>query len=161
MFEGFQGLPLHALAVHLPVVLIPALAVMAAVYALLPRVRALVGWLVVALAVVAPLSAVVAKLSGDAYRDVMFGTAELDPDLPVQAHAGFGVLSMWSSLGLGAATLVLAAVRRGTESGSGLWRWVAWLLSAIVLVLAAVAVYYLIRVGHTGSEMSHGGRLPD
>jgi hypothetical protein len=160
LFEELMGLPLHVLAVHAPVVLIPLLVTVALAYGFVPRFRAYLGWAAVTLAVLAPLSAVLAKLSGDAYRDRLYGTGELDPQLPVQVHAGLGDAAMWSSLGLGAVTLVLAAVRRGTEAGTGLWRWVAWLLTAVLTVLAVLALFYVIRVGHTGSEMTHGGRLP-
>lgn len=159
MFEVFLGIPTHALAVHLPVVLVPLLVLVALAYALVPPLRSHLGWAAVTLAVVAPVSAVVAKLSGDAYRELLYGPQQLgSPEL--QTHAELGDLTMWSSIGLGAVTLVLAAVRRGTERGCGLWKWVAWLLSALLVVAAAIATYYLIRVGHSGSDMVHGGRVP-
>ncbi len=67
MFEEIAGLPMHPLAVHAAVVFVPLLALAALAYGLVPKLRRKVGWVAVLLALVAPASAVVARLSGDAF----------------------------------------------------------------------------------------------
>jgi hypothetical protein len=44
MFRAFMGLPLHPLAVHAAVIFVPLLALGSAGYAVLPRVRRRLGW---------------------------------------------------------------------------------------------------------------------
>jgi uncharacterized membrane protein len=160
VFEELLGLPMHPLVVHLPVVLVPLLVLGSLVYALVPKVRSYVGWVAVGLAVAAPLSAVVAKLSGQAYRDALYGTQQLPADNPVEIHAGYGDVLMWSSIGLGVATLALYGLRRGAGPVQPVRQWVVWVATGLVVVAAAVVAYYVFRVGHSGAEMTHGSRLP-
>src|SRR5437763_17032393 len=63
-----MGLPLHPLVIHAAVVLIPILVLVALCYALVPRLRDRIGWLAVLMAVIAPLSALGAKITRDAFR---------------------------------------------------------------------------------------------
>ena len=65
-FDLAFGLPLHPLAVHLPVVLLPLGAIGVVLALLVPRWRASLGWAMVAVLGVAAVSALVAKLSGEA-----------------------------------------------------------------------------------------------
>src|SRR5262245_3850886 len=67
-FEPFNGVPLHHVLVHAVVVLVPLLVLDAIAYALIPRLRSRLGWVVVSLAIVAPLTAFFAKESGDAFK---------------------------------------------------------------------------------------------
>lgn len=159
MFLEILGLPMHPVAVHAPVVLVPLLVLGALVYAVVPRLRGYVGWAAVLLAVAAPLSTVTAKLSGEAYRDVLYGTAPLPDDHPIEVHSGYGDLVMWTSIGLGATTLALALLRRGGGGGQ-IRQWLNWLLAGVVVVLAVLLSYYVFQVGHSGAEMVHGGRIP-
>lgn len=158
MFEQFLGLPLHPLAVHAPVILVPLLVLGSLAYALVPRWRGYVGWAAITLAVLAPLSAVTANLSGNAYRDALYAGQPLAEDHPVEVHSGYGDLVMWTSIGLGAATLLLYGMRRG--DGGPVRQWLSWALTAAVVVLAAVVSFYVFQVGHSGAEMTHGHRLP-
>lgn len=148
MFEEIAGLPLHPLVVHGAVVLVPLLVLASLAYSLVPRLRGRVGWLAVGLAVVAPIAAVVAKLSGDALREGL--------GLPLQGqvadHRGFGTVTMWATIGLGVLTLVLVWVRR-TGDGSRVRSWAAGALTVLVVLAAGVAAVYVFRAGDLGSRM--------
>lgn len=160
MFAEFLDLPLHPLAVHAPVVLVPLLLLAALAYALVPKVRTYVGWLAALLAVAAPISAVLAKLSGDEYRATLYGPQVLPVDHAVEVHSRFGNSLMWSSLGLGVVTLGLYLLRRRADTVTGARRVAIWVVTGLVVVLAAATAYYTFRVGHSGAEMTHGGRIP-
>ena len=56
MFEEFRGIPLHPLLVHAAVVFVPLFVASVIGYALVPRLRAFLGWLTAALAVVVAAS---------------------------------------------------------------------------------------------------------
>jgi len=64
VFDQINGLPVHALVLHAAVIFVPLLALGAIVYALVAPWRPKIGWAVALLAVAAPGSAYVAKLSG-------------------------------------------------------------------------------------------------
>lgn len=153
MFEEFQGLPLHPLAVHAPVVLVPLLVVVASVYALVPKVRRHVGWAALLLAVGAPASVWLARISGQAYERRLYGSSQA---LPVQEHAEFGDRLLWVSLGLGLATLLLLWVGKRRRSAAN--RQLSYGLTAVVVVLAAVAAWLAYQSGHSGATLTHGGR---
>jgi uncharacterized membrane protein len=168
MFEEIAGLPLHPLAVHAPVVLVPLLVVAALAYVLLPRLRPGLALGVAVLAVLAPLSAVIAKLSGDAFRQrkIELGQAP-EPILAViDNHREFGQWTMWSTIALGVLTLALLAVRGGRR-GTGVAgeaaapkpaAWLTVTLTVLVLVASAAALYYVFRSGDSGARMIWEGQ---
>lgn len=65
-FDLVFGLPLHPLAVHVPVVLLPLGAIGVLLLLLVPRWRTTLAWPVVAVLAIATLGALVANLSGAA-----------------------------------------------------------------------------------------------
>ena len=69
MFDQVNGLPVHALVLHAAVVFVPLLALGAVVYALAGRWRAKIAWAVLLLAVTAPVTALVAMLSGNKLQE--------------------------------------------------------------------------------------------
>jgi hypothetical protein len=71
MFRAFMGLPLHPLAVHAAVIFVPLLALGSAGYAVLPRVRRRLGWVMWGLAIAAPVTTFVATESGEAFQQVL------------------------------------------------------------------------------------------
>lgn len=66
LLDSFFGLPAHPLVVHAAVVLVPLAALGVLVIAFWPLARRRIGWIVVAIAVVAAGSALAAKESGQA-----------------------------------------------------------------------------------------------
>jgi hypothetical protein len=154
VFEEILGLPLHPLAIHIPIVLVPSLVLAALAYALVPRFRTYVMWLAALLAVAAPASAYVSKLSGEAFRDervIPSGASEASIAL-INDHANLGNRLVWAALGLGVVTLLLIGVRRyGGDSTAKTW--VAWGLTGLVVVAAVLAAISIFLVGDSGAEM--------
>ncbi|MEK8104897.1 hypothetical protein NKG94_06190 [Micromonospora sp. M12] len=71
MFEEFMGLPAHPLVLHLAVVFVPLLALLTVGYALVPPIRPHTRWVLALLALGAPVAALLARLSGDAFLERM------------------------------------------------------------------------------------------
>lgn len=156
MFEEFLGLPLHPLAVHAAVVFVPLMALASLVYALVPRLRARVGWVAVLLAIAAPISAVVARQSGEGFADRR--TLPVEGDLAT--HHEYGTMTMWSSLALGVLTVALYLVRRA-GGGAPARTWGTGALTVLVVIAAGVSAVYVILAGDLGSRIVWEGIWPD
>jgi uncharacterized membrane protein len=174
MFDEVFGLPAHPLIVHAPVVLVPLTAAVAAAYGILVPLRRHLGWLLALLSLAAAGSAFVAVLSGKEFEKRLGATPQ------IERHAGFGenLRNVALALAVVAVALVVVDLRRrprkvradgpgaAVDSGArgaeaskqrrpalGV---VSLVLTVVLLVLAAVATYYVVRVGHSGSEMVWG-----
>jgi uncharacterized membrane protein len=155
MFEEFLGLPLHPLAVHAAVVFVPLLAVAALAYALVPRFRAKVGWLAALLAVIAPISAVVARMSGLGFQER--SGLQLQGDLAT--HENYGTITMWVTIALGVVTLALIWSRRSGGGESRGWSWLSIALTVLVVAGAVAAAVYVALAGDLGSRMVWEGSI--
>lgn len=146
MFEEIAGLPLHPLAVHAAVVFVPSLALVALVYALVARWRSRVAWAAVVLSVVAPLSAVTAVLSGDAFQRRR--------GLPLEGvladHRLYGQVTMWVTVGLGVATLLLVLLTR--LGRAAVPAWVPGVLAVVVALGALAALGSAVLAGDSGAR---------
>jgi predicted membrane protein DUF2231 len=169
VFETFLGLPAHPLIVHAAAVFVPLMIAAAVAYALVPRVRRPIGWLVLTLAVVGPAAAWAARLSGDAFRARLirkrYATATLLKNLDV--HRGYAYLTSWYTLLLGVLMVVLILAHRtrslGVDPDTAAQASPAVVLPLppvldvilIVLVIAASVVtgYYIFRTGDTGAHI--------
>lgn len=155
MFDQINGLPVHALVLHAAVVFVPLLALGAIVYALVGRWRAKIGWAVLLLAVIAPISALVAMLSGNELHERLLAQglkgrgAEIIDD-----HMGFGTLTFWFSLALGVVTLIM--VFATLRKSASLPRVAELGLSVVMVVLAAITGYYVFRTGDSGATAVWG-----
>ncbi|MEU4539360.1 hypothetical protein AB0G15_31355 [Streptosporangium sp. NPDC023825] len=147
MFDEILGLPLHPLIVHAAVVLAPLLAVLAATYALVPRTRPVLTWAVVGLAPVVPVSVFAARQSGEALEEDRFASVEGQLGERIAEHAGFATPLLLVTLALGVVSLALVHVTRGDRFG----RPAGLAVSALTVVLAVVALYYVVRSGHSGA----------
>jgi len=163
VIEELLGLPAHPLLVHAAVVFVPLLILVAVGYALIPRLRRYLAWAAVALAIIAPASALLAKLSGDAFRARMVREGTATPDfLPmIDEHRGFGTNLAWAAGALGLLVLILVAVtwRARASSGDGAdvqqkpFTPVAIALIVGVLAAGAVSGYYVFKAGDSGARM--------
>jgi hypothetical protein len=154
VFETFFGLPLHPLLIHTAVIFIPLLVVGALVYALVPRVRSRIDWAVVLLAVIAPLSALFSKLSGDAFRARIarrhLASAEILDNIDVHRH--FGTITLYVTIALG---LVALLATLGPRFVPTLWGSPAIAVPLVVVTigLAAVTAYYVFRTGDSAAHI--------
>ena len=152
MFDQVNGLPVHVLVVHAAVVFVPLLALSGVLYALVPKLRARLGWVVGLLAVGAPAAALAAMLSGSAFYDRKYAGVPEEAIANVQQHASFGTRTFWFTLGLGVAAGLLVwltsrrPLPRAAEAG----------LTVAVIALAAVAAFYVFQTGDSGAQSVHG-----
>lgn len=156
MFDQINGLPVHALVIHAAVVFVPLLALVAVVYAVVPRWRAKVGWAAVLLAIAAPLTAWVSTQSGEDLRGRLLASGMKGESLVVvDEHMGFGTRTFYFSLGLGVVTLVMVflTLRRSERP---LPRAAELGLIVIMVALAAVSGYYVFRTGDSGAQAVWG-----
>lgn len=145
MFEEFLDLPLHPLAVHAAVVFVPLLVVVSLAYALVPRWRSKVGWAAIGLAVIAPISALVSRQSGNALADRLYSTVEGD----LADHQNYGTITMWVTIGLGVLTLALVALQRAANTPG----WLTIALTVLVVLAAGAAAVYVLLTGDLGSRI--------
>jgi hypothetical protein len=156
VFDQINGLPVHALVLHAAVIFVPLLALVAIVYAVVPRWRTKVGWAAVLLSIAAPVTAWVATESGEALRDRLVASGlKGEPLAAIDDHMGYGNLTFYFSLGLGVVTLLMVflTLRR---SDRPLPRAASLGLSVIMVALAAISGYYVIRTGDSGAQAVWG-----
>jgi hypothetical protein len=153
------GIPTHPLIIHTTVIFVPLLIIAAVVYAAWSRVRSRIAWAVAALAVIAPLSALLAKLSGQSLRQHLIDVRASNGLInKINQHMSYGTNTLWWSIALGVVTLLLVGYlwcvvpAGGTES-------VAVRLGGIVVTVALgiVTGYYVFRTGDTGAHIVWAG----
>ena len=153
--DSLFGLPAHPFLVHIPVVLIP-LGAIGAVLMVWPRLRHAIGWWVCAIVVVAGIVTQLAISSGQSLEEYV-----RESDL-VREHTRIGenirpwLLLMFLAL-LGVMLIDREMSRRAARSegqpqGRDLLKIAGIVLSALSIVFAAVSVYWVYRIGHTGSK---------
>ena len=150
MFDQINGLPVHALVVHAAVVFVPLLAVGAIVYALVARWRPRIGWAVLLLSIVAPLTALVAMLSGNKLYDRLIDQGLKGEGAEILSdHMGFGTLTFWFSLALGIISLIMVVATQRKDAK--LPRVADLGLAVVMVALAAISGYYVFRTGDSGA----------
>jgi hypothetical protein len=155
VFNTIRGIPAHPLLIHAAVVFIPLLIVGAIVYAIWPRARGRIGWAVAALAVIGPLCALFAKLSGQNLRQHLINKGFSGPIITkINQHMSYGTTTLWWTIALGVVTLIIvgsvwrAGPAGGTES-------IAVRAAGVVVTIAlgVVTGYYVFRTGDTGAHI--------
>jgi uncharacterized membrane protein/predicted heme/steroid binding protein len=141
-FDLAFGLPLHPLAVHVPVVLLPLGAIGVLLVLLVPRWRASLAWPVIAVLGIATAGALVAKLSGEALTQRVG-----DPGRHEQL--GNWVLAMSAILFAGTLAWWLwqrrLARRRRSNGVVGL------VIGTVLAALALGSIIVAVLTGHTGA----------
>jgi uncharacterized membrane protein len=152
VLDTFRGVPIHPLLVHATVVFVPLLILGALAYALVPRIRAKIDWAVLALAVIAPLSAVVSKLSGEALRDRLVAKGFSGQALTdIDHHSQLGTATMLLSIALGVLALLLVLLRRRPAVLSGI-------LVVLTLAVGGATGYAVVMTGDTGAHAAWDGK---
>jgi len=182
VFDYILGIPAHPLMIHFAIVFLVLLVAGAAVYALVPPLRRRIWWAVAGLAVAGPLAAWFAKLSGEKLFNMLVAQNYPKEIMDqVNTHLTYGGKTLYFSLGLGAATLVLVLMssplarggREATPAGRGdgsaignrpasegetrrasMFATIG--LSIVVLVLAGFTGYYVFKTGDTGAHAVWG-----
>ena len=153
--DSLLGLPAHPLLVHIPVVLIP-LGALGAVLMLCPRLRHALGWWVCAVVVGAGIATQLAISSGQSLEEYV-----RESDL-VREHTRIGenirpwLLLMFLAL-LGVMLIDQTMRRRAASDearpeGRDLLQIAGVVLTVLSIVFAAVSVYWVYRIGHSGSK---------
>lgn len=162
MFERFGDLPLHVLVIHLTVLLLPAAAVTAIVFALVPKWRWLLRWPTLLLGLGSLVAAYVAKESGEAF---VAAVPQLQP--LVKVHQDRGNLLFWFVLAFAviavAAYLLLggpSALASGKGAKATKSRPLELLVSAAIVVVGVLVIVQTIRTGDAGAKAVWDGQLP-
>jgi uncharacterized membrane protein len=152
VFETFNGLPLHPLLVHFVVVLVPLLVGGVLAYVLFPRLRPRLAWVVALLALAAPLSALAAKLSGDAFKARLIKRNLTSPSIltKISQHQSYGLKLLYFTIALGVLTLLVAYLtsRRSVRVPA----WSSVVLNVAVVAVALVCAFYVYQTGDTGAK---------
>lgn len=168
----FLDLPVHALAVHAPIILVPLLVLLALAYLFVPPLRRPVGWAVAILTLITPAAVYGAIWSGDQLADF----AGLSGRDDVLDHRGYGYRLLWILVGLIPVWWLFAALERGRRTAAARGgdapagegegapaasedpaakgrRVFMVVLGLIVLALLALAAWMAFEVGHSGADM--------
>ena len=142
LFDSAFGLPLHPLAVHVVVVLVPLAALGAVVMVVSRRLARRYGGLIVVAGVAAFIASIVAKEAGESLASRVGVTA-----LQSQLGDAVPILALLLSLGL----IGFWLIDRGIPvNRSRPW----WLQVAgiALIVIAVLATVWVVRAGHSGAE---------
>ena len=145
-FGMLAGLPLHPLLVHSAVVLVPLVAIGALVMSYLPSFSRRHGKLILILAVIAQVSVFLAKMSGEAFSEIL--------DKDVGKHAELGEIAPLVTLPM----VALIYLRwRMDRAGSSIGNVVIRRLTSVALVVSSLASLIVIfLVGHSGASSVWG-----
>jgi hypothetical protein len=145
-FGMLAGLPLHPLLVHSAVVLVPLVAIGALVMSYLPSFSRRHGKLILILALVAQVSVFLAKISGEAFSEILKKN--------VEKHAELGEIAPFVTLPM----VVLIYLRwRMDRAGSSTGSVAIRRLTSVALVISSLASLVMIfLVGHSGASSVWG-----
>jgi hypothetical protein len=147
-----MGVPVHPLLIHAAVVLVPLLALLAIAYALVPFIRAHIRLVLGLLALVTPISTLLAKLSGDAFFRRLQERNMVSPEYfpKLERHQSFGTMTLYSTIALAVVTLGLVLTVGPKRSAAS--RAMSVGLAVLSVAAAGVSLYYVIRTGDSGAK---------
>jgi hypothetical protein len=146
LFGSVAGLPLHPLAIHASIVLIPLVAIGALVMSYLPSFSRRYGKLILVIAIFAQVSLFLAKVTGEAFEEI------LDKDMG--NHAELGEIAPFVTLPM----VVLIYLRwRLDRSGATVGSvWVRRLTSLALILASLASIAVIVLVGHSGAQSVWG-----
>jgi uncharacterized membrane protein len=151
-FDLVNGIPVHPLVVHAAVVLIPLTALGLIVMAIWPRFSARYGWLVVGSGVVAFVSSVAAKESGE----VLEGRV----GEPGYDHAELGdVMPIFAAVLLVVVVVLWLIDRRTPVDGPAGRRGLRIAVAVLGVVVALANLFWVYRVGDSGAKSVWSGKV--
>jgi plastocyanin/uncharacterized membrane protein len=147
----FDGLPLHPLIVHAPVVLIPLVAAALLLFVFRPDTRRVLGPIIAGLAAGAAFTAILAVASGQRLAE------DLSREDSATTHAARGELTRLLAIAVAVAAVGLVALdryrpdlRAATSRVPGLL--VSWMAIAAMVVVG--------MTGHSGAQLAWEAKLP-
>jgi len=144
MFDTIFGLPVHALVMHVVVVLVPLAAAGVVAIAVVPRWRERFGVLVLAIATAGLAAVPVATRSGSKLEDRLGASGVVARQ--INHHQEWGQRVIWPTLAMWVLAVVLVLMDRRGRQGTALK--VVAVLAALAAIAAATAVTI---TGHLGS----------
>jgi hypothetical protein len=142
LFDTVFGLPLHPLAVHAAVVLVPLAALGAVIMAVSPRLARRYAGLIVVAGVASFVASFVAKEAGESLASRVPVTAQhlqLGDVVPILALIlALGLIGFW-------------LVDRGIP-GNRSRPWWLRVAAVALIVMAVLATVWTVRAGHSGAE---------
>jgi VanZ family protein len=141
-----NGLPAHALLVHLIVVLAPLTAALAILCAVWPAARQRLVWLVLALAVVITAVTPLTTEAGE-WLEQRIGESPA-----IQTHAALGNTMLYFSIGLLIAAILLAVLHVRTMNTV-----VTAVIAVIVIAASAATIVQVVRIGDSGARATWSG----
>ena len=140
------GLPLHPLLVHSAVVLVPLVAIGALVMSYLPSFSRRHGKLILILALVAQVSVFLAKMSGEAFSEIL--------KKDVDKHAELGEIAPFVTIPMVALIYLRWRMdRAGSSTGSVA---ISRLTSVALVIASIVSLVMIFLVGHSGASSVWG-----
>lgn len=151
-FDLVNGIPVHPLVVHAAVVLIPLTALGLIMMAIWPRFSARHGWLVVASGVVAAVSSVAAKESGEMLEGRV--------GEPGYDHAELGdVMPLFAAVLLVMVVVLWVIDRRAPADGPTRGRGLRIAVAVVGVVVALANLFWVYRVGDSGAKSVWSGEI--
>ncbi|WP_430780737.1 DUF2231 domain-containing protein [Actinoplanes sp. G11-F43] len=147
---------MHILVLHAAVIFVPLLGLGAIVYGLVPAWRPKMGWAVGLLAIAAPVSALVTKLSGTEFYERLLSEERVSPagKVILDGHMANGTTTFWLTLALGVVALALVALT--TRNPRALPKIADLGIALVLVVLAGLSAYYLFETGDSGATAVWG-----
>ncbi len=144
MFDTILGLPVHALVMHVVVVLVPLAAAGVVAIAAVPRWRERFGVVVLAIATAGLAAVPVATRSGGKLEDRLGASGVVARQ--INHHQEWGQRVIWPTLAMWLLAVVLVLMDRQGRQGT------AVKVVAVLAALAAVAAATAVTItGHLGS----------
>jgi hypothetical protein len=149
----FNGLPAHALLVHLIVVLAPLTALLAITCAVWPAARQRLTWLVLALAVITTVATPLTTEAGEWLEHRVGSTPQLE------AHTELGDTMIYFALALLIGAILLAVLHVRESRGKAVKPIAAVVIAAFIIVAAVSTTVQVYRIGDSGAQSVWGGEV--
>lgn len=147
--ETFAGLPLHPLAVHFVVVVVPVAALVGIAVTLWPRARTYLGWFPPLLALIALISVPIASTAGEALEH------SLAPSSAIEHHASYGdavILAVGPLFGALAMQWLLGLPRVAAMGDDPRLRGLRWFAALAVIAAAIASIVMVVLAGDSGAR---------
>ena len=159
VFDLVGGLPVHPLVVHVAVIVLPVAGLALIVVMCLPRAPRWVRWSVVAALAVGAASTWVAAESGEELSDRVGEASvheELGEDLPPIAAITLALGVLWAMV---VELSARAVAKASTAAPSRALLWLRVAVSVGAAIAAGIAIWFTVRVGHSGAVASWQERV--